>query len=166
MNRSLPPHEPQSSGSTRSDDDVFLDAAIEQAIKGRDEGGIPIGAVLVVDGKIVGAGHNRRVQQGNPILHGETDAIQNAGRLEASQYQRGVLYTTLSPCDMCAGTALLYKIPRIVVGENQTFRGPEDYLRQRGVKLDIREDSRCIDLMREFIARRPELWNEDIGEQH
>ncbi|MBI3467686.1 MAG: nucleoside deaminase [Planctomycetes bacterium] len=144
--------------------DRFLEAAIEEARLGLSEGGIPIGSVLVIDGKIVGRGHNRRVQRGSAILHAETDCIENAGRLSARDYARATLYSTLSPCDMCSGTALLYKIPRIVVGENRTFRGPEDYLRSRGVELVIADDAQCTRLMRDFIAARPELWNEDIGE--
>lgn len=143
--------------------DEFMRAAIEEAINGRDEGGIPIGSVLVIDGQIVGRGHNRRVQKGSPTLHAEMDCLENAGRLKASDYQRATLYSTLSPCDMCSGTALLYKIPRIVVGENETFQGPEDYVRSRGVELTILNDAECIQLMRDFIAARPELWNEDIG---
>lgn len=143
--------------------DTYLAAAIEEARKGRDEGGIPIGSVLVIDGKIVGRGHNRRVQKGSAILHAEMDAIENAGRLTAADYQRATLYSTLSPCDMCSGTALLYKIPKIVIGEHRTFQGPEDYLRSRGVTLEIVDDDECLALMRAFIAARPELWNEDIG---
>lgn len=143
--------------------DAFLHAAIEEARKGLAEGGIPIGSVLVIDGKIVGRGHNRRVQKGSAILHAEMDCLENAGRLKAADYKRAVLYSTLSPCDMCSGTALLYKIPRVVIGENKTFRGPEDYLRSRGIKLDIRDDASCIQLMRDFIAQQPQLWNEDIG---
>jgi len=143
--------------------DTYLAAAIEEARKGRDEGGIPIGSVLVIDGKIVGRGHNRRVQKGSAILHAEMDAIENAGRLTAADYQRATLYSTLSPCDMCSGTALLYKIPKIVIGEHRTFQGPEDYLRARGVTLEIADDDECLALMRAFIAARPELWNEDIG---
>ncbi len=146
-----------------AEDAAFLDAAIEQARLGRDEGGIPIGSVLVLDGKIVGSGHNRRVQRGSPILHAEMDAMENAGRLTGSQYARATLYSTLSPCDMCSGAALLYKIPRIVVGENETFQGPESYVRERGVELIILRDDRCIELMRRFIAENPTLWNEDIG---
>jgi len=142
----------------------FLDAAIEEAIAGRDEGGIPIGSVIVIDSEIVGRGHNRRVQRGSAVLHAEMDAIENAGRLSAAQYARATLYSTLSPCDMCSGTALLYKIPRVIVGENVTFQGPEEYVRERGVDLLILRDERCITLMREFIAAHPELWNEDIGE--
>ncbi len=144
--------------------DEFLQAAIEEARIGFAEGGIPIGSVLVVDGQIVGRGHNRRVQKGSAILHAEMDAIENAGRLKASDYRRSVLYSTLSPCDMCSGAALLYRIPRIVIGENRTFRGPEDHVRSRGVLLEIVDDSECIQLMEAFIQSRPELWNEDIGE--
>jgi len=141
----------------------FLDIAIDEAIAGRDEGGIPIGSVIVIDGEVVGRGHNRRVQQGSAILHAEMDALENAGRLTASQYARATLYSTLSPCDMCSGTALLYKIPRIIVGENLTFQGPEAYVRTRGVDLIILRDQRCFDLMNAFIAAHPTLWNEDIG---
>lgn len=144
--------------------DEFMQAAIEEAKQGLAEGGIPIGSVLVIDGKIVGRGHNRRVQQGSAILHAEMDALENAGRLTARDYQRAVLYSTLSPCDMCSGAALLYKIPKVVVGENQTFQGPEDYVRSRGVDLVILDDPECIRLMEDFIAANPELWNEDIGE--
>ena len=144
--------------------DPFLHAAIEEAKQGLAEGGIPIGSVLVIDGRIVGRGHNRRVQQGSAILHAEMDCIENAGRLKASDYRRAVLYSTLSPCDMCSGTALLYGIPRIVIGENRTFQGPEEYLRSRGVELEILNDAECIRLMREFIEAHPALWNEDIGE--
>jgi cytosine/creatinine deaminase len=141
----------------------FMQVAIEEARKGLDEGGIPIGSVLVIDGKIVGRGHNRRVQRGSAILHAEMDCLENAGRLTASEYGRSILYSTLSPCDMCSGTALLYKIPRIIIGENKTFQGPEEYVRSRGVKLEILDDAECIELMRSFIAASPELWNEDIG---
>ena len=144
--------------------DKFMQAAIEEARKGLSEGGIPIGSVLVIDGEIVGRGHNRRVQQGSAILHAEMDCFENAGRLKASDYQQATLYSTLSPCDMCSGTALLYKIPKIVVGENKTFQGPEDYVRSRGVELIILNDSECIQLMEDFIQAKPELWNEDIGE--
>jgi cytosine deaminase len=144
--------------------DLFLCAAIEEAELGLREGGIPIGSVLVIDGKIVGRGHNRRVQKRSAILHAEMDALENAGRLSARDYRRAVLYSTLSPCDMCSGTALLYRIPRIVIGENKTFRGPEDYVRGRGVQLDVLQDAGCIRLMTEFIRDHPELWNEDIGE--
>lgn len=143
--------------------DKFMRAALQEARKGRAEGGIPIGSVIVIDGKIVGRGHNRRVQQGSAILHAEMDCLERAGRLKASDYNRATLYSTLSPCDMCSGTALLYKIPRVVIGENQTFQGPEDYVRSRGVELVILQSPECIELMREFIAERPELWNEDIG---
>jgi cytosine deaminase len=144
--------------------DQFLQAAIEEARQGLAEGGIPIGSVLVIDGQIVGRGHNRRVQRGSAILHAEMDCLENAGRLKAADYRRSVLYSTLSPCDMCSGTALLYGIPRIVVGENRTFRGPEEYVRARGVSVDIVDDQECVSMMRRFIAERPDLWNEDIGE--
>jgi len=143
--------------------DPFLQAALEEAQQGLAEGGIPIGSVLVIDGQIVGRGHNRRVQKGSAILHAEMDCLENAGRLTAKAYQRATLYSTLSPCDMCSGTALLYKIPKVVIGENQTFQGPEVYVRSRGVELVILQDAQCIQLMRDFIAQRPELWNEDIG---
>ena len=143
--------------------DPFLQAAIDEARAGLAEGGIPIGSVLVIEGKIVGRGHNRRVQQGSAILHAEMDCIESAGRLKGADYRRATLYSTLSPCDMCSGTAVLYGIPRIVIGENRTFRGPEDYLRSRGVELTIVDDQECVQLMRDFIAARPELWNEDIG---
>jgi len=143
--------------------DPFMQAAIEEAQQGLAEGGIPIGSVLVIDGQIVGRGHNRRVQKGSAILHAEMDCLENAGRLTAKEYQRATLYSTLSPCDMCSGTALLYKIPKVVIGENQTFQGPEAYVRSRGVELVILQDAQCIQLMRDFIAQRPELWNEDIG---
>jgi len=149
--------------STRSPD-PFLDAAISEARAGLAEGGIPIGSVLVIDGAIIGRGHNRRVQKGSPTLHAEMDCLENAGRLRASDYRRATLYSTLSPCDMCSGASLLYGIPRIVIGENRTFRGPEDYLRQRGVILELVDDEECIRLMREFIRAHPSLWNEDIGE--
>ncbi len=141
----------------------FLRAAIDEARLGRDEGGIPIGSVLVIDGQIVGRGHNRRVQRSSAILHAEMDCLENAGRLKSADYRRSTLYSTLSPCDMCSGTALLYKIPRVVIGENRTFRGPEDYVRSRGVLVEILDDPECIALMDEFIRERPELWNEDIG---
>ena len=143
--------------------DEFMAAALEEARQGLAEGGIPIGSVLVLDGKIVGRGHNRRVQKGSPTLHAEMDCLENAGRLTARDYQRAVLYSTLSPCDMCSGTVLLYKIPKVIVGENKTFQGPEDYVRSRGVELVILNLQECISLMEEFIAARPELWNEDIG---
>ena len=141
-----------------------MQAAIDEAKQGLAEGGIPIGSVLVLGGRIVGRGHNRRVQRGSAILHAEMDALENAGRLTARDYGRATLYSTLSPCDMCSGTALLYKIPKIVIGENQTFRGPEEYVRSRDVEIVILNDAECVRLMREFIASRPELWNEDIGE--
>jgi cytosine/creatinine deaminase len=144
--------------------DPFLQAAIDEARQGLAEGGIPIGSVLVIDGRIVGRGHNRRVQRGSAILHAEMDCLENAGRLKAADYRRSVLYSTLSPCDMCSGTALLYGVPRIVIGENRTFQGPEDYVRSRGVELQIVDDAECVELMRQFIAARPDLWNEDIGE--
>ena len=143
--------------------DAFLDAALEEARRGLSEGGIPIGSVLVLDGDIVGRGHNRRVQQGSAVLHAEMDCLENAGRLSAADYHRSTLYSTLSPCDMCSGAVLLYGIPRVVAGENTTFAGPEAYLRQRGVDLRIMNDARCIALMRDFIATHPALWNEDIG---
>jgi cytosine/creatinine deaminase len=143
--------------------DEFMATAIEEARQGLAEGGIPIGSVLVLDGKIVGRGHNRRVQQGSAILHAEMDCLENAGRLKARDYQRAVLYSTLSPCDMCSGTVLLYKIPKVIIGENKTFQGPEDYVRSRGVELEILNLEECIQLMEDFIAARPELWNEDIG---
>ena len=144
--------------------DEFLQAAIEEARHGLAEGGIPIGSVLVIDSKIVGRGHNRRVQRGSVILHAEMDCLENAGRLSASDYRRATLYSTLSPCDMCSGTALLYHIPRIVIGENRTFQGPEEYVRSRGVQLEIVDSAECVALMQQFIAAHPELWNEDIGE--
>ncbi|GJM22765.1 MAG: tRNA-specific adenosine deaminase [Planctomycetota bacterium] len=144
--------------------DPFMDAAVAEAELGLAEGGIPIGSVLVLDGEIVGRGHNRRVQRGSAILHAEMDALENAGRLSAADYKRSTLYSTLSPCDMCSGSALLYGIPRVVVGENETFQGPEAYVRSRGVQLEIVDDPRCVALMKSFIAARPELWNEDIGE--
>ena len=143
--------------------DQFLRAAIDEARQGLAEGGIPIGSVLVIGGTIVGRGHNRRVQQGSAILHAEMDCIERAGRLKAADYRRATLYSTLSPCDMCSGTVLLYGIPRVVIRENRTFRGPEDYVRSRGVELTIVDDAECVQLMRDFIAAKPELWNEDIG---
>jgi creatinine deaminase len=149
---------------TKQGYEPFLQAAIEEARKGLSEGGIPIGSVLVIDGGIVGRGHNRRVQKGSAILHAEMDAIENAGRLSASDYRRSVLYSTLSPCDMCSGTALLYRIPKIVIGENRTFQGPESYVRSRGILLEIVDDLECVRLMEEFIRTSPNLWNEDIGE--
>jgi creatinine deaminase len=147
-----------------SADERFLAVAIEQARIGRDEGGVPIGAALVADGRVLGAGHNRRVQLGSPIRHGETDALEVAGRLPASVYRRATMYTTLSPCDMCTGAILLYGIPRVVLGENETFLGGEELLRSRGVEVVNARSEACVGLMREFIERHPELWNEDIGE--
>jgi cytosine deaminase len=144
--------------------DEFVRAAINEAKKGLEEGGIPIGSVLVIDGKIVGRGRNRRVQKGSAILHAEMDCLENAGRLKASKYKKATLYSTLSPCDMCSGTALLYKIPKIIVGENKTFQGPENYLRERGVELVILNEPECIELMQKFIYEKPQMWNEDIGE--
>jgi cytosine deaminase len=144
--------------------DAFLTLAIAEARLGLAEGGIPIGSVLVIDSQVAGRGHNRRVQKGSAILHAEMDCLENAGRLSPADYRQSVLYSTLSPCDMCSGTALLYRIPRIVIGENRTFRGPEDYTRSRGVVLEVVDDSECYELMQEFIAKHPELWNEDIGE--
>ncbi len=143
--------------------DTFLQAAIDEAKAGLAEGGIPIGSVLVIDGAIVGRGHNRRVQRSSAILHAEMDAIENAGRLKAADYRKAVLYSTLSPCDMCSGASLLYKIPRIVIGENRTFRGPEEHLRARGVVVEVLDDLECVRLMEAFIRTRPDLWNEDIG---
>ena len=144
--------------------DRFLEMAIEEARLGLAEGGIPIGSVLVVYGRVVGRGHNRRVQRGSAILHAEMDCLENAGRLKPADYRRSVLYSTLSPCDMCSGTALLYRIPRIVIGENRTFQGPESYTKCRGIQLEIVDSDECFQLMQEFIAARSELWNEDIGE--
>ena len=143
--------------------DPFLGAAIDEAQRGLAEGGIPIGAVLVHRGAIIGRGHNRRVQQGSAVLHGEMDALERAGRQPASVYRESVMYTTLSPCAMCTGAILLYGIPRVVVGENRTFMGEEDLLRARGVMVEVVQDERCIAMMRSFIATHPELWNEDIG---
>jgi len=143
--------------------DEFLKAAIAEAEAGLAEGGIPIGSVLVHGGQIIGRGHNRRVQRSSATLHGEMDALENAGRLPAVVYTRSVLYTTLSPCAMCSGAILLYRIPRIVVGENVTFRGEEDLLRDRGVAVDVVQDARCIEMMRRFIREHPAIWNEDIG---
>jgi cytosine deaminase len=143
--------------------DPYLQAAIAEAQRGLAEGGIPIGSVIVHRGRIIGRGHNRRVQQGSAILHGEMDAFENAGRQPVSVYRESVLYTTLSPCAMCSGAILLYGIPRIVVGENRTFMGEEALLRARGVTVEVLQDETCIALMREFIAAKPDLWNEDIG---
>jgi cytosine deaminase len=143
--------------------DAFHAEAVEEARRGLAEGGIPIGSVLVIDGRVAGRGHNRRVQKGSAVLHAEMDCLENAGRLRAADYRRAVLYSTLSPCDMCAGAILLYGIPRVVAGENRTFRGPEDYLRSRGVRIDVLDDPECVRLMEAFIQAHPELWNEDIG---
>ncbi|HEY5775676.1 MAG TPA: nucleoside deaminase [Xanthomonadales bacterium] len=143
--------------------DQFLKAAIDEATRGLQEGGIPIGSVIVHNGAIIGRGHNRRVQRGSVVLHGEMDAFENAGRQAASVYRECTLYTTLSPCAMCSGAILLYGIPRVVVGENLTFMGEEELLRSRGVKVEVLQDDTCVQMMRAFIAQRPELWNEDIG---
>ncbi len=147
------------------DDAAFMDLAIEQARVGRDEGGVPIGAALVADGRVLGVGRNRRVQDGSAVRHGETDALERAGRQPAAVYRRATMYTTLSPCDMCTGAILLYGIPRVVMGENRTFVGGEDYLRQRDVEVVNLDSQECVDLMNEFIAAHPEVWNEDIGEE-
>jgi len=143
--------------------DKFMQAAIDEAKKGLSEGGIPIGSVLVIDDKIVGRGHNKRVQDGSVVLHAEMDCLENAGRLTARDYQKATLYSTLSPCDMCSGAALLYGIKHVVVGENKTFQGPEDYVKSRGVSLNILNNQECCQLMDDFIAEYPDLWNEDIG---
>jgi cytosine deaminase len=148
-----------------AEDRRWLDVAIAQARAGRDEGGVPIGAALVADGQLLGAGHNRRVQSGSPIHHGETDALEAAGRLPARTYRRATMYTTLSPCDMCTGAVLLYDIPRVVIGENTTFVGGEELLRSRGVEVVVADDEECVALMRAFIDEHPDLWNEDIGEE-
>jgi len=150
---------------TNERDRKFLAHAIAEARVGRAEGGVPIGGALVVDGEVVAVGHNRRVQQNSAIRHGETDALENAGRLPASVYRRATMYTTLSPCDMCTGAILLYGIPRVVMGENRTFVGGEDYLRSRGVEVINLDSQECVDLMSEFIATQSEIWNEDIGEE-
>lgn len=144
--------------------DAFMTAAIEEARKGLSEGGIPIGSVLVHNGTIVGRGHNRRIQRGSPTRHGEMDALENAGRLPARVYRECVIYTTLSPCSMCSGAILLYGIPRVIVGENQTFMGEEELLRARGVEVEVLQDDSCIEMMTTFIREHAELWNEDIGE--
>ena len=144
--------------------DPFLDAAIAEARTGLEAGGIPIGSVLVLDGRIVGRGHNQRAQKGSAVLHAEMDCLENAGRLSAADYARSTLYSTLSPCDMCSGAILLYGIPRVIVGENRTFRGPEAHLRTRGVQVEIVDNAECVQLMADFIRKNPELWNEDIGE--
>ncbi|WP_137823449.1 nucleoside deaminase [Pseudomonas sp. D(2018)] len=144
--------------------DPFMQAAIEEARQGLAEGGIPIGSVIVHKGRIIGRGHNRRIQEGSAIKHGEMDAFENAGRQPASVYREAVLYTTLSPCAMCSGAILLYGIPKVIIGENRTFMGEEELLRSRGVELEVLQDAACVKLMEEFIEARPELWNEDIGE--
>ena len=143
--------------------DEYLAAAIAEARKGQAAGGIPIGSVLVIDGRIVGRGHNQRIQKNSSVLHAEMDCLENAGRLTASDYRNAVIYSTLSPCDMCSGAILLYGIAKVVVGENRTFQGPEEYLRSRGVQVDILNDEECEHMMRDFIAADPVLWNEDIG---
>lgn len=143
--------------------DQFLQAAIEEALQGRREGGIPIGSVLVFQGEIIGRGHNRRVQKGSPILHGEMDALERAGRQPPWVYRQSTLYTTLSPCSMCSGAILLYGIPKVIVGENETFQGEEELLRSRGVVVEVLDEPLCVELMKEFIAAEPRLWNEDIA---
>jgi cytosine/creatinine deaminase len=144
--------------------DQFLKAAFDEATMGASEGGIPIGSVLVHDGRIIGRGHNRRVQKGSPILHAEMDALENAGRLKAKVYRESVLYTTLSPCAMCSGAVVLYGIPKVVIGENQTFLGEEEWLKSRGVTMEVIDDKDCQAIMADFIQKHPQLWNEDIGE--
>jgi cytosine/creatinine deaminase len=144
--------------------DIFMETAIEEARKGLEEGGIPIGSVIVHNGKIIGKGHNRRVQKGSAVLHGEMDALENSGRQPASVYRECVLYTTLSPCSMCSGAVLLYNIPKVIIGENKTFLGEEQLLKSHGVKIEVLQNPECIDLMAEFIFSHPDLWNEDIGE--
>jgi len=141
----------------------FLDVAIEEAKLGLSAGGIPIGSVLVIDNEIVGRGHNKRVQQGSAVLHAEMDCLENSGRLSAADYSRATIYSTLSPCDMCTGAILLYKIPRLVVGENRTFKGPESYIQKRGVQVQLMNSDECYQMMQAFIADKPDLWNEDIG---
>ncbi len=143
--------------------DEFLRAAFNEAKKGLDEGGIPIGSVLVINNKIIGSGHNRRVQKGSAVFHAEMDCLENAGRLKENDYRSATLYSTLSPCDMCSGAILLFKIPKVIIGENKNFKGPEDYLRSRGIELQILNDAECIKLMKDFIIKNPILWNEDIG---
>ncbi|MDO6459180.1 nucleoside deaminase [Granulosicoccaceae sp. 1_MG-2023] len=145
--------------------DEFMQAAIEEARKGLAAGGIPIGSVLVIDGRIVGRGHNQRVQKGSCVLHAEMDCLENAGRLSAADYARATIYSTLSPCDMCSGAILLYGIPKVIVGENVNFQGPEEHVRSRGVDVTVLNDPQCIDMMRDFIRDKPGLWNEDIGEE-
>lgn len=144
--------------------DIFLQEAIKEAKKGLAEGGIPIGSVLVIDNKIVGRGHNRRVQNSSAILHAEMDCLENAGRLKASDYKRATIYSTLSPCDMCSGAILLYGIKRVIIGENKTFQGPEEYVKSRGTEVEVLDNKECCNLMESFIKESPELWNEDIGE--
>jgi cytosine deaminase len=144
--------------------DAHLIAAIKEAKKGLQEGGIPIGSVIVHNGKVIGAGHNKRIQEGSVVLHGEMDALENAGRQPASVYRNSVLYTTLSPCPMCTGAILLYGIPKVIIGENQTFLGSEELLKQHGVEVDVMNDEECINMMQDFIKTNPTLWNEDIGE--
>jgi len=144
--------------------DKFLKAAIDEAKKGLAAGGVPIGSVLVIDGKIVGRGHNQRVQKGSAVLHAEMDCLENAGRIKAADYRRATLYSTLSPCPMCSGAVVLYGIPKVIVGENTTFTGPEAYVRSQGVEVEVVDNQECIDLMETFIRDYPELWNEDIGE--
>jgi cytosine/creatinine deaminase len=144
--------------------DIFLEEAIKEAKKGLEEGGIPIGSVLVIDDKIVGRGHNRRVQNSSAILHAEMDCLENAGRLKASDYKRATIYSTLSPCDMCSGAILLYGIKRVIIGENKTFKGPEEYVKSRGIKVEVVDNKECCALMESFIKKSPKLWNEDIGE--
>lgn len=143
--------------------DTYMQTAIEEAESGLAEGGIPIGSVLVHMGRIIGRGHNRRVQNGSAILHGEMDALENAGRQPAQVYRESVLYTTLSPCPMCSGAIILYGIPKVVIGENRTFMGEEEWLASRGVKVEVLQEETCILMMTDFIAQRPDLWNEDIG---
>ena len=142
----------------------FMKIAIEEARLGLKEGGIPIGSVLVIDGKMVGKGHNRRVQKNSAILHAEMDCLENAGRLKASDYKKATIYSTLSPCDMCSGAIILYGIPKVVIGENRTFKGPEDYTQSRGIEVLVLDDPECVEIMTEFIENNPDLWNEDIGE--
>ncbi|MDA3907815.1 MAG: nucleoside deaminase [Sulfurimonas sp.] len=144
--------------------DIFLEEAIKEAKKGLSEGGIPIGSVLVIDDKIVGRGHNKRVQNSSAILHAEMDCLENAGRLKASDYKKATIYSTLSPCDMCSGAILLYGIKRVIIGENKTFQGPEKYVKSRGVEVKVVNNKECCELMEFFIKKSPKLWNEDIGE--
>lgn len=145
-------------------DNMFIEMAIDEAKKGLAEDGIPIGAILVINNRVVGRGHNQRIQQNSVVLHGEMDCLENTGRLSPAQYRQATMYTTLSPCDMCSGAILLYKIPRVVVGENKTFMGAEDYLRSKGIKVDVLQNEECVKMMTDFIKNKPRLWNEDIGE--